>query len=109
MVGATAGLVALYSNRASSQDTLKYIIPNAFTGLFAIIYLIKYKFAAKVFERLLQIVQDGLIITTLNIFFFKYDWITMHHIDFYALVVVMVIEVLLTFIKFIMFCRNKGD
>ena len=70
-VGGTFALIAVYEGKASTQDGLKYVIPNAFTGIFAIIYLIKYKFSAKVFERILQIVQDGIIIATLNIFFFK--------------------------------------
>ena len=102
-------MIAVYEGKASTQDGLKYVIPNAFTGIFAIIYLIKYKFSAKVFERILQIVQDGIIIATLNIFFFKYEWINQHYLDFWALVVVMAIEVLMTFIKFIIFCKNKGD
>ena len=102
-------MIAVYEGKVSTQNGLKYVIPNVFTGIFAIIYLIKYKFSAKVFERILQIVQDGIIIATLNIFFFKYEWINQHYLDFWALVVVMAIEVLMTFIKFIIFCKNKGD
>ena len=90
-VGGTFACVGVYSSKVDTQDKLSYVIPNVFLGLFAIIYLIKYKFSAKVFERILQIAQDGIIIATLNIFFFKYDWINQHHIDFYALVVVAAI------------------
>ena len=108
-VGGTAACLGVYQSISSTQNALKYVIPYVFLGIFALIYLIKYKFAAKVVERLLVIVQDGLIITTLCIFFYRYEYINTHHIDFYALVIVIAIEILLTFIKFVIFCRNKGD
>ena len=40
--------MGVYTAMPSNQDTLKYIIPNVFYGIFALIYLIKYKFTAKV-------------------------------------------------------------
>lgn len=88
---------------------MKYLIPNLFTGLFSLVYLFYYKFSAKVIERLLMLVQDTVIIATLNLFIFKYDLIVENDIDFYAIAAVLIIEVLEVLIKFIMFCKNSGD
>ncbi|MCB0369064.1 MAG: hypothetical protein KDD45_06315 [Bdellovibrionales bacterium] len=50
MVAGTMALVGVYSAKTDTtlKENLKYVIPNVFTGLFFIIYVIKYKFAAKV-------------------------------------------------------------
>lgn len=101
-------MVGVYSSLSHTQDGLRYVIPNVLIGIWAVLYLIFYKFTAKVFERILQIAQDGIIIATLNIYFFKYDWINQHYIDFYALAIVIAIEVIMTFIKFVVFCKNGG-
>ena len=108
-VGGTFASIGVYNTSTNSQDTLKYVISFVIYGLFALIYLWKYKFAAKVLERLVQIVQDGLIIATMAIFMFKSEYINSHHVDFYALAVVIVLELLVTLIKFCLFCRNKED
>lgn len=101
--------MAVYTALPSLQDTVKYLIPNLFTVLFSVAYLFNYKFSAKVVERILMLAQDIVIIATLNLFVFKYDLIVEKDIDFYAIAVVLIIEILETLIKFIMFCKNNGD
>lgn len=88
---------------------MKYLIPNVFIGLYVLFYVIKYKFTFKVVERIFVIVQDGLIIAILNIMVFNFQYILDYHIDFYALAIVLVIEVIEVLIKFIMFCKKGSD
>ena len=112
MVGPTLTAVIVYykySTSSTTRDAMKYIIPNVFIGLFALFYIIKYKFTFKVVERIFMLVQDGIIIATLNIFIFKYSYIADYHIDFYALAIVLAIELLEIFIKFIIYCRTGSN
>lgn len=109
MVGGTFALLAVYQTRANTQDTLKYIIPNLLTGIFALIYLIKYKFHFKVLGRIVAGIQDALIIAGLNIYFHKSQYVYDNHLDFYLVVVIFVLEFIETFMMFIVFCRSKGD
>lgn len=111
MVGPTLICVVVYSKITSSsvQSAMKYLIPNVFIGLFALFYIIKYKFTFKVVERIFQFVQDGIIIAVLDIMVFQYQYIIDYHIDFYALAIVLAIELLEVFIKFIMFCKKGND
>jgi hypothetical protein len=109
MVAGTMTLCAVYSAKTSSRDTIRYLIPNLFLGIFAIVYLIAYKFSAKVLERVIQIVQDAIIIVILNIMVFKYQIILDTQLDFFALVVVMALEILVLFVKFIAYCKNKNE
>jgi hypothetical protein len=88
---------------------MKYLIPNVFIGLYVLFYVIKYKFTFKVVERIFMIVQDGLIIATLDIMVFNFQYILDYHIDFYALAIVLAIEIIEVFIKFIMFCKKGSD
>ena len=109
MVGGTVTLMAIYGSLPDTKDQLKYLIPNLFIGLFAVFYLIVYKFRARVVERIFSTMMDVIIIVVLNLFIFSPDTIYDNHMDFYALVVVLVIELIETFIKFVMFCKSKGD
>lgn len=74
MVGLTFAAIAAYKGitDTSVRDAMKYIIPNVFIGLYALFYIIKYKFTFKVVERIFMFVQDALIIAVLNIFIHKY-------------------------------------
>ena len=101
--------IAVYATLTGSKKGLKYVFPNVFLGLFFLIYLIKYKFGAKVLERIAVIIQDGIIIATLNIFAWKYTYITDNHLDFYALAVVLAIELIECLIKFVLFCKHGGE
>lgn len=108
-VGGTFACIGVYTSLSSAQDALKYIISFVLYGLFSVIYLWKYKFTAKVLERIVQVIQDGLIISVMAIFLFKEEYIGVHHVDFYALVIVIALEILVTIIKFCLFCKNRGD
>lgn len=109
-VGATFACITIYNKVSdqSTKDAMKYLIPNVFLGLFSLFYIIKYKFTFKVVERIFMFIQDALIIAVLNIFVHKYEYIIENHIDFYALAIVLAIELIEVFIKFIMFCK-KGE
>lgn len=111
MVGLTFAAFATYQNITDTKvrDAMKYIIPNVFIGLYALFYIIKYKFTFKVVERIFMFIQDGLIIAILNIFIHKYSYISDYRIDFYALAIVLAIELIEIFIKFILYCKKGSD
>jgi len=77
MVGLTLTFVVIYLKltTSSTRDAMKYLIPNLFIGLFAVLYLIKFKFSLKVVERVFMFIQDAIIITILNIFVHNYQYI----------------------------------
>lgn len=76
--------------------------------IFSIIYLIKYKFAHKVIERIFMFIQDAIIITLLNIFILKPSSVIDNLLDFYGLIIVIIIELIVLIVKFVIFCK-RGD
>lgn len=89
-------------------EICKYLI-NIPLVLFTIIYLVKYKFTFKVFERVIVLIQDAVIIACFNIFILKYEYITSYAIDFYALCVVIFLEMLEMIIKIKVMCKRADD
>lgn len=54
-------------------------------------------------------IQDGLIITILNIFILKPQYIIDYLLDFYGLVIVIIIEVIVLIVKFVIYCKRGDD
>lgn len=81
----------------------------AFLAVYSLIYLIKYKFTLKVMERIFVIVQDGIILAVFIIYFVDYNIIADNAIDFWALVVVIVIEIIELLVKLVNRCKNGDD
>ncbi len=79
--------------KTTSNDVLKYIV-IVFLVLFSLIYLIKYKFTLKVMERIIVFIQDAIILAVFIIYTQNYNIIADNAIDFYALCVVIVLEVI---------------
>ena len=102
------GFMALALLSHTSLELLKYII-NVPLALYAILYLIKYKFAYKVFERVLSSVQDALIIAIFNIFVIEYKHVSEYGLDFYAIAIVGIIEIIEVIIKLVRFCKRGND
>jgi len=74
--------------------------------LYAIIFVIKYKFAFKVLERISVVLQDAAIIVCYNIFASKYTYIISYNLDFFALLIVAALEMIFLFPKLVSFFRK---
>lgn len=88
-----AGVFVFTALKTTSNDVLKYIV-IVFLVLFSLIYLIKYKFTLKVMERIIVFIQDAIILAVFIIYTQDYNIIADNAIDFYALCVVIVLEVI---------------
>lgn len=99
--------LAFYKN-GTNADIAKYML-NIPLVLYAIIFLIKYKFAYKVIERISVFLQDAVIITCYNIFVLKYSYITANSLDFFALAIVAALELIILLPKLVNFFKNEDE
>ncbi len=53
-------------------------------------------------------IQDAIIITLLNIFILKPSSVIDNLLDFYGLIIVIIIELIVLIVKFVIFCK-RGD
>lgn len=92
----------------TNADITKYFL-NGSLGIYFIIFIIKYKFAYKVVERISVFLQDAIIITVYNIFVLNYSYITQYNLDFFGIVIVGGLELLFLFPKLVRFFRNDEE
>lgn len=104
---AVAGAFVFSALKTSVGDGLKYGVIG-FLAIYLLIYLIKYKFTLKVFERIFVVIQDGVILAIFIIYFIDYSIVANNALDFWALVIVIAIEIIELLIKLVNWCR-KGD
>jgi hypothetical protein len=53
-------------------------------------------------------IQDAIIITLLNIYILKPSYVIDYLLDFYGLIIVIIIEFIILVVKFVIFCK-RGD
>jgi len=99
--------VAVYKTYTNA-DMIKYFL-NASLGIYFLIYIIKYKFAFKVVERISVFLQDAIIITVYNIFVINYSYITQYNLDFFGIVIVGCLEFLFLLPKLVRFFKNEDQ
>ncbi len=96
------------SVQISTASIAKYLL-NVPLGLYTLIFLWKYKFTLKVLERIIIILQDATIITCYNIFVANYNYITSYSLDFFALAIVILLEIITLIPKLVQFCKRSDD
>jgi len=82
-------MVLLVVTNSINSDAKYYIYASL--GIFEIIYLFKYKFAFKVFERILFLIQEGIVLTLFSLFIFNSSYIIDNNLDFFGLLIVVVL------------------
>jgi hypothetical protein len=92
----------------SNGSTAKYML-NIPLVLYSLIFLIKYKFAYKVVERVAVLLQDAAIIACYNIFVIKYQYVPYNNLDFYALALVLLLEFIFLLPKLVKFFKNEEE
>ena len=98
-------LVALYKY-SSQASTARYMLSVPLV-LYALIFLVKYKFTYSVVERLSAFLQDAAIIVVYNVYVIKYQYVPLNYLDFYSLALVLILELLFLLPKLVKFF--KGD
>lgn len=77
--------------------------------IYDIIYLFKYKFSFKVFERIIFILSESTLITIYSLFIFEQSYIIRYSLDFLALAFIIFLELFMLLFKMYSHCSKSGD
>ncbi len=99
-------MIALTVASSKSSVIAEYFVYGPIV-IFDIVYLIKYKFTFKVFERVIFIIQEGVLITVFSLFIFKVEYVFDNNVDLIGLALVIFLELLIFFPKLIQHCKGN--
>lgn len=77
--------------------------------LFDLVYLITYNFVYKVFERVLFILSEAAFITLYTLFLTNSSYISTYNLDFFALALIILIEILVILMRMCYKCNSKTE
>lgn len=77
--------------------------------IYDIVFLVKYKFNFKVFERVLFIIQEGVLITLFSLFIFNTQYLFDNNLDLFGLAIVILADLLLFIPKLVSTCKSAED
>lgn len=77
--------------------------------IYDIVFLVKYKFNFKVFERILFIVQEGVLITLFSLFIFNPQYIFNNNLDLFGMALAILIDLLLFIPKLVSTCKSAEE
>lgn len=83
-------LALLVSLSYMSTKTTKYVLYAPFV-LYDIFHLVKYNTSFKVFERVVFILQESILITIYSMFIFDADHIRQYNLDFIAVAAIILL------------------
>jgi hypothetical protein len=103
-----AVIVLLISVSYSSTPTTKYVL-YAPILLYDIFHLVKYNNSFKVFEKLVFVLQESLLITIYSMFIFDQGHIKQYSLDFIAVAATILLELLQLLLRIYSHCKLKGS
>lgn len=77
--------------------------------IYDIVFLLKYKFTFRVFERFIFIIQEAVLITVFSLFIFNTSYIYDNNIDLFGLGIVILLELLIFLPKLVAACKSGED
>jgi hypothetical protein len=101
-------VIALAVISSTVNSMAKYFIYGPIV-IYDIVFLIKYKFTFRIFERIIFIVEEGVLITVYSLFIFGSHYIYDNNLDLIGLALVIFLELMLFIPKLISYCKNEEE
>lgn len=103
-----AGVVALAAVSTQSNSMAQYFIYGPII-IYDLVFLIKYKFIYRCFERFVFIVQEAVLITIFSLFLFNNQYIFNYNLDLFGLAIVTFFELIIFFPRLCNACKSDED
>jgi hypothetical protein len=101
-------VVALAAVSTQSNSMAKYFIYGPII-IYDLVFLIRYKFLFKCFERFVFIIQEAVLITVYSLFLFNNQYIFTYNIDLFGLAIVIFFELIIFFPRLANACKNDEE
>jgi hypothetical protein len=85
-----AAVMALVPISLKINSMAKYFIYGPLV-IFAVIYLLEYKYTFKCCERVFVLITEGIIIAVYSLYMFNYSYISTNNVDLFGLALVLLL------------------
>lgn len=102
------GVVALVVVGSQSNVIGRYFAYGSIF-IYDLVFLLKYKFTFRVCERVIFIIEEGILITIFSLFMFNSKYIFDYNLDLIGLALVIFFELIMFVPKLISYCKSDED